>query len=279
MTSTGQILEDIKASDAAIATITATPVVAPFTVPEVVAVITTSEAYPTLQLEVITALSQVRALPSYPALREAMTTALEEAKALKVTDADTYTRAGALVGTLGALSLRAEAWWKPATDIAYKLHRWLTARRSADVAPLEAERDRILKDAGVWKAEQDRLQAERDAAASLAQKQIDDEVAQAQALTFEAQGMPEVAAALIEEAAAAPAPIVSTPSFVPTGVGLSHGKDWTVDVIKADLVPRNYCSPDTDVILKVVRAMKGKIHIPGVKITEIDTTKGRRRAS
>jgi hypothetical protein len=279
VTSTGEILEDIKATDAAIATITATPVVAPFTVPEFVAVVTTSEKYPELQAEVITALGLVRALPSYPALRQEMTTALDSAKALQVTDADTYTRAGALVATLGALSLRAEAWWKPATDIAYKLHRWLTARRGADVTPLEAERDRILKDAGVWKAEQDRLQAIKDAEAAAAAKREADALAEAQALALVEQGMPELAEAVIEEAAAAPAPFVSGPSLVPTGVGFSHGKDFTIRVINIALVPRDYLIVDEAAVLKVVKAMKGKIKIPGIAIEQKDATKGRRRAS
>lgn len=277
MISTGEILEDMK--DGALATITATPVVAPFTVPEFVAVVTTSERYPELQAEVITALGQVRALPSYPALRREMDTALEQAKALQVTDADTYTRAGALVATLGALADRAEAWWEPATGIAYKLHRWLTARRGADKTPLEQERKRILDAAGAWKSEQDRLQVERDAAAAAEAKRQADELAQAQALQLEAQGMPELAAAVIEEAAAAPAPIVSAPSLVPSGVGFSHGTDYEIKVINPALVPREYMVPDEKKILRVVKAMQGVIKIPGVLITRKPSTGGRRRAS
>lgn len=277
MNSTGEIIEDLT-NTGALAPLS-TSVVAPFQVPEMVAVITTSEAYPALQAEVITALTQVRALPSYPALRQEMTTALETAKALKVTDADTYARAGALAGTLGALSLRAEAWWKPATDIAYKLHRWLTARRGVDVAPLEQERKRLLDEAGAWNKEQLRLEAERNAAAAAEAKRQADELAQAQALQLEAEGMPELAAAVIEEAAAAPAPLLQLASLVPKGVGMTHGQDWKIEIINAALVPREYCMPDENWILTVVRRMKGLIKIAGVKITPKDTNKGRRRAS
>jgi hypothetical protein len=266
-------------ADTAIATITATPVVAPFTVPEFVAVVTTSEKYADLQAEVVTALGQVRALPSYPALRSEMTTALESAKALMVTDADSYTRAGALVGTLGALADRAKDWWGPACAIAFTLHRWLTTRRAADVDPLERERKRILADAGTWKAEQDRLQAEQDARAAAAQKELDDELALMQALTLQNQGQPELASAVLEEAAAAPAPPVSTPSLVPTGVGFTHGEDYEIKVLKPDLVPREYLVPDEKKILRVVKAMKGVIRIPGVQITKKPATGGRRRAS
>lgn len=278
MTSTGQILEDIKASDAAIATITATPVVAPFTVPEVVAVITTSEAYPTLQADVVATLALVRALPSYADLERERVAALADAKAVKVTDAASYTRADELATKLAEVEDRINDWWEPLTSFGFRFHRWLTARRGEGSTDAKTERARLLSEAGAWSKEQARLQAIRDAEAAAAQKKADDDVALAQAGAYEAQGMPEEAAAILEAAAAAPAPIVATPSFVPKG-GLSHGTDWKIDVINADLVPRNYCSPDTDVILKVVRAMKGKIHIPGVKITEIDTTKGRRRAS
>lgn len=277
VTSTSEIIEDLTATGA-LAPIP-TSVVAPFETPEMVAVITTSEAYPALQLDVIAALAQVRALPSYPALRDEMTKALDEAKALQVTDADTYTRAGALVGNLGALADRAKDWWKPATEIAFKLHRWLTARRGGDVTPLEQERDRLTTDAGDWKKEQDRLQVERDAAVTAEAKRQADEIAQAQALTYEAQGMPELAAAIIEEAAAAPAPIVSTASHVPTGVGFSHGKDFVIRVINIGLVPRDYLMVNEAAVLKVVKAMKGKIRIPGIAIEEKDATKGRRRAS
>lgn len=278
MNSTSEIIEDLT-NAGALATITATPVVAPFTVPEVVAVISTSETYPTLQADVVDTLAKVRALPSYIDLTRDRAMVLADAKALTVTDAATYTRADELAVKLAEIEDRCNAWWEPLTSFGFRFHRWLTARRSVDATEPNTERARLLKEAGAWRAEQLRLEAERAAAVALEEKRKADAVAAEQAAAAEAQGMPELAEAIVAEAIATPAPVVQLASAVPTGGSMSHGKDFEITVVNPALVPREYMVPDEKRILKVVKAMDGKIKIPGVVIKPKDTTKGRRRAS
>jgi hypothetical protein len=251
--------------------------VAPFEAPEVVAVITTSEKYPDLQADVAATLAQVRALPSYAELVRERETVIADAKAVTVTDAATYTRADELATKLASIEDRLTDWWEPLTSFGFRFHRWLTARRGVDATEPKGERDRLLREAGVWNAEQERLKAEREAAQALLDKKAADALATSQAAVYEAQGMPELAAAIIEEAIATPAAALTLPSTVPSGVGMTHGKDWSVEIINASLVPRHYWAPDEGLILTVVKRMKGNIRIPGVKITPKNTTKGRRK--
>lgn len=252
--------------------------VAPFEAPEVVAVITASETYPDLQADVIATLAKVRALPSYVDLQREGDAAIADAKALTITDAASYSRADELAATLGALEDRENEWWEPLTSFGFRFHRWLTARRSVKATERKTERARLLAEAGTWHAEQERIKAEREAALAIEEKRKADAIATEQAAAYEAQGMPELAAAIVEEAIAAPAPALSLPSMVPRG-GFTHGKDWDIEVINPSLVPRDYCKPDPDWILTVVRRMKGNIKIAGVKITPKDTTKGSRKPS
>lgn len=252
--------------------------VLPFQAPHIAQVITSSETWPALKSDILAALDQVRALPTYAPLKREMSAALEDAQALSVTDRATYDRADVVVPQLGALADRAKTWWEPVTSLAFKLHRWLTARRAVDVDPLEAQRARLLREAGAWDREQQRLQRERDAQAALEAKKKADAEALHQAELLTAQGLPELAEAVVEQAIATPAPAVSTWS-APKAKNLSHGEDWEIDIINEALVPREYMAADKARILKVVRALKGAIKIPGVRITETTATRGKRRSA
>lgn len=249
----------------------------PFQSPTIVRVLTGSETYPALHTDIVATLKQVRELPAYAPLKQEMRTALVKAGGLTVTDQMTYDQADALVPVLGELADRGKAWWEPVTSFAFRVHRWLTARRAADVDPLEKERKRIADEAWVWHAAEERRVQQLAAETARAEKQRQDAEAAEQAALLEQQGHPELAAAIVAQAIATPAPAVVLP--VAKAKNLSHDPDWDITIVNAALLPREYLMPNEPAILKVVRALKGNIRIPGVQITETRATRGRRRSA
>jgi len=65
------------------------------------------------------------------------------------------------------------------------------------------------------------------------------------------------------EAAMTPAPVVPE---APKTEGLSMRDNWCFEVVDPMIVPRSYLMIDEAKLGKVVRALKGQISIPGVRI-------------
>ena len=205
-----------------------------------------------------------------PELQHETTVVLAESQALTVTDVHTYGLAAERVKGLKSLSKKISDWFAPLADSAFRAHKELTTRRGETLKPLEAEAARLTREMTTWKAEEDRKA--REAAARLARDEHERQrqVALEEAATLEAQGLPHEAAAVVEQAIAMPAPVVPVAPTVPKTDGISYRSVWRHQVVDAALVPREYLVIDETKLAAVVRATKGTLPIPGVRIYSED---------
>jgi hypothetical protein len=197
----------------------------------------------------------------------AVTMTVAFAKDVAIVDATTFERAGELRVSLSALLKRVKAYWDPVVKKAYDLHKDLTTKRKRHLDAVQAEIDRLDRGLGAFRDAEELAKRERDRQASFdAQEQEVDRLT-GEAALLQAQGQPELAAAVLEQARTVPAPAVSLPSELPKVDGLSftEGK-WRYRVFNEALVPRRYLSVDPKKVDVEVAQMKGATKIPGIEV-------------
>jgi hypothetical protein len=199
-----------------------------------------------------------------------VTVTVARTRSLVVSNAATYASAGEHLKGYKALADRIKAYFEEDVERAHKLWKSLTTKRKAALDDVEAESERLRGQRQIWKAEQDRLQREAEQQESLnAQKREQDRLA-AEAALLEQQGQPELAAAVIEQAITAPAPVVVLPSFVPKDLPKRLVYKWRV--INEALIPREFLTRDDKKLTAYSNAMKGAARVPGIEFytEEID---------
>ncbi len=150
------------------------------------------------------------------------------------------------------------------------IHKGLLADKKGFTEPLKRAKDILDKKIAdyLWEEDQKRLAAERE-------RQLADERArkEAEKTTDKAheliqRGQDAKAEAVLDkgiekiEAIKAAAPVV--PEKPVADYRLTE--TWDIEVMNADLVPRQYCEPDEVKIRRIVKANDGQIEIPGVRI-------------
>jgi hypothetical protein len=114
-----------------------------------------------------------------------------------------------------------------------------------------------------FQAEQDRLRQEDQRKADEAARK-ERERLEAQAARAAAAGKIEKAEALEVRAATVSAPVIHREA--PKVAGLSTREVWRYEIVDATALPREYLTPDTTKIGKVVQALRGDTTIPGVRV-------------
>lgn len=147
----------------------------------------------------------------------------------------------------------------------HSLHKAWVSFRNRFVVPLDDTANIIKGKIASWQAAEDRkarelqakLQAEADEKARREREALEKKAATMK--TAEKQQE------YIERAAAvAPAPVVSVTAEKVDGVRFRE--NWTFEVVDAAAIPREYLSVDHVAIGRVVRALKSKASIPGVRV-------------
>lgn len=193
-----------------------------------------------------------------------------------VEDADDYERAAGYVRSLADLARAIEDYWKDDVAAAHRLHKSLTTKRQQDLGVVTQERSRVQRLMLTWQQEAERQRRAEEARLAEEERQRQEALALEQAAAFEAQGQRELAAAVIEEATQAPAPMVSLPP-TPKVEGVATVERWDFEVVDPDQVPREFCAPDPRLIRLRVQAMKSRTAIPGVRVFRADTMRVARR--
>jgi len=116
--------------------------------------------------------------------------------------------------------------------------------------------------------ERERQKALRElqAAEVKAEAVVDKALEKAEAL--EKKGDAEGAEKVREAAREKVEEVLATAQDIPEAVkteGLSRRENWTFEIMDVSLIPREYLTPDTVKIGRIVKAMKGGTDIPGVK--------------
>ncbi len=163
-------------------------------------------------------------------------------------------------------------WWlefnKPIKQAMDKAKKLVLDRERLIADPLIRAGEEFLVPAMLrFTKEQERLRREAEAKIQAELKKQQEEANLKQAAALEKEGKKEEA----EQALNAPvydAPVVLQKTEKVKGIGSS--KNWKFQVYDADKVPRQFLMVDEKAIGQIVRALKEKANIPGVKIWSED---------
>jgi hypothetical protein len=204
----------------------------------------------------------------------------DRARALVVVGQESLDIANAFLKDIKRLASKISESFDPQITQAHNLHRSLLTEKKKFTDPLE-QAERIIKPKiADYLAEEDRKHLEASRAKARAEREaerIADEATD-KAYELDRKGQESKADAVIDKAYGkvgeilASAPVVPEP---PRKEGLSIREDWKAEIVNAALVPREYLIPDEVKIGRVVRAMKGQIEIPGIRIFSVKIVSSR----
>jgi len=203
------------------------------------------------------------------------TSALElRAEMLPVTNDREYEDAAELGNMLKTKAGEVTDFFAPMKAAAHKAHKEICDREKAMLTPL-SNAERIIKQTmGAYVAEKERKRREAEEAARRAAEEETNRRL-AEALALEEQGKNEAAEAAIEEAEIIDtvASSLSVSSSTPKVSGVSTKRDWEIVGIDISAVPVNFSGAelrpvDKAAIIRLIRATKGSIQIPGVTYKE-----------
>lgn len=187
---------------------------------------------------------------------------------------------------IGDAIKRVEDFFAPFKQMAHRLHRALCDRETEILTPLkrvDAVKRTAISD---YKAERDRIRQAQERELAEQRRREDEARAMADAELLAASGQHQEAAAVLEEAIAAPAPVVALTDETKGVEGLKFTRRWLwryrggPNVIKdtppevlqraMQLVPRDFCCVDEKKVGQYVRSMKSTAKIPGIEIYYVD---------
>lgn len=208
-------------------------------------------------------------------LLEAVTLQLQRSEALSITTAEDYEQAGDVLKGLAGIVKRIGEFFDDDIAAANKIHKSLTGKKRQALEKVQARIDTLKRFMGDYVQAQERLRlaAEREAQAA-ARKAEEDRVAR-EAAALEAAGDKQLAADVIEQHIATPAPVVHVASTTPKVSGVSTVEAWNFEIVNAALLPREHMIPNEKSIRGIVNALKGAARIPGVRIFRQDQVRVR----
>ena len=227
---------------------------------------------------VISVIGNTATVESKPPAEEALkqeTSLLEiQAEGTLVTNDEEYQSAAEFGRAIKAKANEITAFFKPMKDAAHKAHKEVCEREKKMLEPL-AKAEKLVKQAmGAYVTEQERKRKEaeeaaRRAAAAEAERKLAD------AISLEEQGREDEAAAAIEEAEVIDTVGSSlTISAAPPKVkGVTAKRDYEIVGVDGAKVPINFAGielrpVDTAAVMRLIRASKGSIQIPGITYRE-----------
>ena len=209
------------------------------------------------------------------ALSQEVTDIEFQAGAITIDTEDDYKEAAQFGRLLKQRTSEVKEFWKPIKEAAHKAHAEICAREKAMLQPL-SNAEKILKQTmGSYIDEQERIRREAEEAARRA-AQAEAERKLREAIALEAQGKADAADAAVEEAEIMDqmSGVVSVAAEKPKAEGVSTKKDWKIESIDSSKVPVLVAGVeirpvDRSAVMRLIRATKGQVHIPGVVYKEV----------
>lgn len=187
----------------------------------------------------------------------------EQAKLIQVTDAPTYERAGEVLGQVKILRKEIDSYFDPIISRANAAHKEACAQKRRADEPL-AQAEAMLKPQMIGYINEQKRKAEEEERRQReeARKKAEQEQLEA-AMQAEAEGDKEAAEAIIQEPVYVPP--VQVKAEIPRVSGFSIREQWVFEIMDEKKIPREYLIVDEVSIGKIVRAMKDKTAIPGIR--------------
>lgn len=186
-----------------------------------------------------------------------------------------YAEAAEFGKMLKAKAAEVTDFFKPMKEAAHKAHKQVCDREKSMLSPL-SNAEKIIKRAmsdyitAKERAQREAEEKARKAAEAEAKRLLDS------AIELDEQGKTDEAAAAVEDAQimeSAAASVCVAPA-VQKVKGVSSSKDWEITCIDPGQVPVNFSGielrpVDKAAIMRLIRASKGTIRIPGVQYKQI----------
>lgn len=190
------------------------------------------------------------------------------------TDQD-YELAGQFGVMLKQKAAEVTEFFKPMKDTAYKAHKAICDREKEMLTPLRNAEKTLKKTTGDYAMEQERKRREaEEAARRAAEEEARRKLEEAAAL--EKSGDVAGAEAALQDAEVSEdvSRMVFVPGGAPKAKGVSAGKDWEIVSIDGKSVPLMVSGVeirpvDTAAVMRLIRASKGSIQIPGIVYREV----------
>lgn len=189
----------------------------------------------------------------------------EQAKRIIVHNQKTLTVANEFLLDIKRMRKEINDTFDPIIDKAHKAHKEAIAKKKKYEAPLIEAEKAVKLQIGSYVSEQERLKREAEEKARKEEEErlrIEEEKIK-EAKSLMAAGEEETAEKVLDEIPLQKIQdLPAIPGLTDTSVKMIW--KWALDDI--NLVPREYLMPDSSKITAVVRAGKGKIRIPGIRI-------------
>ncbi len=200
-------------------------------------------------------------------IEKEMTPLIELVRTFIIKDESTYLLASEIAGEMKRKIEERRKELEPPKQSAWKSYQDAQALYKKYVEnPLELVKA-LDRRAYQWQnAEKEKVKAETERLRKEAEKkQEDDRLALAERL--ESSGMTEQA----DEVLSAPmeAIVIQQSAPIARPAGQTNVENWQATIVNADLVPREWCCPDTVKIGKYGKVMKGEARIEGVKFEDV----------
>jgi hypothetical protein len=205
-------------------------------------------------------------------------TLFKQIEELKVTDQFTLETAAELTKEVKAAQKEIIAQFKPIKDEAYQVHKNITSKEKAYLAPLEAAETKLKAEMNAYLAEQRRIEAERKRAEEEARRKAEEEARLRAAEMAEANGNSAQVEDMLNEAVPfVMPPTAATVQETEKPKGLVEKTVFSISItdkkafIKACLENPSYedfIKVDEAAVKKFVASLKGKVAISGLAIQQ-----------
>lgn len=198
----------------------------------------------------------------------------ERAKELVISTDEEYEKAAEMGQQIKAKAKVVTDFFKPMKDTAYQAHKAVCDREKTMLKPLQ-DAEKILKNSmTAYFQEKERKRKALEEKMRL-EAEAEKERKLNEAASLEAEGKSDEAEMALMEAQmtenmAATATVVMD---IPKAKGVSSSKNWEIETIDYEKVPVNFSgveirTVDEKAIIRLIRASKGSIQIPGIKYKE-----------
>lgn len=221
--------------------------------------------------------------------------ALVSTSNITVTDAVSCAAAVALRSTIGEVVKEIQSGFEDDKSYYWNKHKEVCGKENALIAQLLDPKNlrnpntidgKLFIAIQNWTTAEDQRRQEEEARVAEELRRQDQDRAAAEAASLEQSGQPELAAAVIEEAIAAPARTVVLPNVRREVAGLKTKRVWkwrfsggpapVKDILKEappvvlervmGMLPKEWCDPSVSRISAYVDALKDKANIPGITV-------------
>ena len=207
-------------------------------------------------------------------LKEKQMGLITQAQAIAIADEKSLMEASDALTSIKALLKEIDAFFDGNINRLHKAHREALAQKKAfTTAPLEAERGLKLRireyldeQGRIRREAEEKAQQEEQARIEAAKKAEEERLVAA--LEAEESGDSALAEEILNEVPPEfdPPPPAQIVPVAPKIKGISSSEVWKYEVIDIDQIPRTYLMLDDTKVGQVVRATKGTLQIPGIRI-------------